>query len=117
MPQPKGHYSQCIEYNKTLYLSGQLPVDPVSREIPPTVEGQTDLALHKIELILKEAGVTKNEIIQVKLYISDISLWEKVNNRYSLFFGEHKPARSIIPVGKLHYGCFIEIEVIAQSEI
>jgi 2-iminobutanoate/2-iminopropanoate deaminase len=114
MPQANGHYSQCIAYNEILYLSGQLPINPINKEIPLTIEEQTDLALNNIQLILKEAGVSKNEIIQVKLYISHINLWDKVNERYRLFFEEHKPVRSIIPTRELHFGCLIEIEVIAQ---
>ncbi len=52
----------------------------------------------------------------MKLYISDINLWDKVNDRYRLFFEEHKPVRSIIPMRELHFGCLIEIEVIGQTK-
>lgn len=116
LPPANGHYSQCIAYNSTLYLSGQLPIDPVTREIPKSIEEQTDLVLSNIELILKEADVTKKDIIQVRLYIADIGLWDKVNQQYSIFFGDHKPVRSIIPVSELHFGCLLEIEVMAQSK-
>lgn len=116
LPPANGHYSQCIEYNNTLYLSGQLPKNPVTREIPNSIEEQTDLVLSNIELILKEAGVTKEAVIQVRLYVADISLWDKVNQRYSVFFGDHKPVRSIIPVKELHFGCLLEIEVMAQTK-
>jgi reactive intermediate/imine deaminase len=115
MPNANGHYSQCIEHNGTLYISGQLPIDPVTGEISQIIENQADLVFRKIEIILNEAGVTKNEVIQMRLYISDINLWEKVNERYSLFFGRHKPVRCVIPTGKLHYGCLIEVEAVAQA--
>lgn len=116
LPPANGHYSQCIEYNNTLYLSGQLPIDPVTREIPPSIEEQTNLVLSNISLILKEAGATKENVIQAKLYIADIGLWDKVNEQYSIFFANHKPVRSIIPVNELHFGCLIEIEIIAQAK-
>lgn len=116
LPPANGHYSQCIAYNGTLYLSGQLPINPVTREIPKTIEEQTDLVLSNISLILKEAGATKEDVIQVRLYVANIGLWDKVNQRYSIFFGDHKPVRSIIPVHELHFGCLIEIEVMAQSK-
>ncbi len=111
MPKSNGHYSQCISHHGILYLSGQLPIDPESRAIPVTIEQQTDLALENVEKVLKAAGSEKNNVIQVRVYLSNIEDWDKVNERYSLFFGKHKPVRSIIPTGPLHFGCNIEIEV------
>lgn len=115
MPKSNGHYSQCIQHNGILYLSGQLPIDPVTKIIPKTIEEQTDLALQKVELILTEAGSSKKQIIQMRVYISDIKLWDKVNERYAMFFEDHKPVRSIIPTRDLHFGCLIEIEATAVS--
>ena len=102
MPASNGHYSQCIEHNGILYLSGQLPI-----------EEQTDLVLKNIETILKEGGSNKKNVLQVRVYISNIKLWDKVNDRYSFFFEEHKPVRCVIPTGELHFGCLIEIEAMA----
>ncbi len=113
MPKANGHYSQCIEHNGLLYLSGQLPINPVTREIPVTIEEQTDLALQNVEEILHAAGSGKSQILQVRVYISNIELWDKVNQRYGIFFGEHKPVRSIIPTRELHFGCLIEVEATA----
>ena len=113
MPKSNGHYSQCIAHNGILYLSGQLPINQETRLIPETIEEQADLALNNVEAILIEAGSTKNKVLQVRVYISHIDLWDKVNERYSLFFQEHKPVRSIVPTRDLHFGCLIEIEVTA----
>ncbi len=113
MPKANGHYSQCIEHNDTLYLSGQLPIDQKTKNIPSSIEEQTDLALKNIENILTEAGSSKNQILQVRVYISNIDLWDKVNERYRFFFQEHKPTRCIIPTRELHFGCLIEIEITA----
>ena len=113
MPKANGHYSQCIEHNGLLYLSGQLPIDQVTRNIPNTIEEQTDLALKNVETVLKEAGSSKSNVLQVRVYISHIDLWDKVNEIYSLFFQSHKPVRSIVPTRDLHFGCLIEIEVTA----
>ena len=113
MPKSNGHYSQCILHNGILYLSGQLPVDPKTRSIPETVEGQTDLALRNVGLILAEAGSSKEQVIQMRIYLSNIELWDKVNKRYSAFFGNHKPVRSIVPTREMHFGCLIEIEATA----
>ena len=113
MPRANGHYSQCIEHNGVLYLSGQLPIDPATREIPETIEAQTALVLANVETILTEAGSSKDDVLQMRLYISDIALWDKVNEVYSQFFGEHKPVRCVVPSRELHFGCLIEVETTA----
>ena len=115
MPKANGHYSQCIAHNGIVYLSGQLPIDQKTKSIPSSIEAQTDLVLKNIETILTEAGSAKNKVLQVRIYISNIELWNKVNERYSLFFEQHKPTRCIIPTRELHFGCLIEIEITAIS--
>ncbi|MBI9036627.1 MAG: RidA family protein [Bacteroidales bacterium] len=113
MPKSNGHYSQCIHHNGILYLSGQLPIDPITKSVPKTIEDQADLALKNVELILSEAGSSKHQVLQMRVYISNIAFWDKVNERYSAFFEDHKPVRSIIPTRELHFGCLIEIEATA----
>lgn len=77
------------------------------------IEAQTQLTIEKIDLILTEAGSSRQQVIQMRIYISDIALWGKVNEVYTWFFGNHKPVRCVVPVGKLHYGCLIEAECVA----
>lgn len=113
MPPVKGHYSPVVEHNGILYLSGQVPINPETQIIPETIEEQTRLVLSKINLLLNESGSSKNKVLQVRIYLSDISLWDQVNKIYSDFFVDHKPARCVIPAGKLHFGCLIEVEAIA----
>lgn len=113
IPPANGHYSQCIEHNGLLYISGQLPVNPVTREVPADIESQTMLVLNKIDLILILAGSSRDKVIQMRLYLSDIELWERVNAVYCKFFGEHKPVRCIVPSGRLHYGSLVEAEAVA----
>ena len=113
MPRANGHYSQCIEHNGILYLSGQLPIDPNTRDIPETIEKQTAQALSNVETIVIEAGSSKENVLQMRIYISDIGLWDKVNAVYSEFFGSHKPVRCVVPSRDLHFGCLVEIEATA----
>lgn len=114
MPKSNGHYSQCIAHNGLLYLSGQLPIDhQKNRFIPESIEEQTLLTLNNVEKVLKAAGSSRNDVLQARLYISDIHLWDQVNEVYSKFFAEHKPVRCIIPTRDLHFGCLIEIEITA----
>lgn len=113
MPESNGHYSQVIAHNGILYLSGQLPIDPETKKIPKTIEAQTKQALNNVLLLLNEAGSSKQEIIQMRIFVSDISQWDKVNAIYRDFLGAHKPVRSVVPTSELHFGCLIEIEAVA----
>ena len=113
MPAANGHYSQCIEHDGVLYISGQLPGNPKLSPLPEDIESQTRLVLDKIDLILKESGSSREQIIQMRIYIPDIELWDRVNKVYSEYFGEHKPVRCVVPTGRLHFGCLIEAEAVA----
>lgn len=113
MPKANGHYSHCVEHNGILYLSGQLPFDPETRVMPEGIEKQTQQVLSNVERILKEAGSYKEQVLQVRIYIPDIEHWDKVNKIYADFFGDHKPARCVIPTRNLHFGALVEVEVTA----
>ncbi|NLW24928.1 MAG: RidA family protein [Clostridia bacterium] len=111
----KGHYSPGIISNGMLYISGQLSIDPDTRKVPAGgIEEHAKLALNNVDRVLKAAGLTRNDVVQCRVYISDIDQWDIVNEVYAEFFGEHKPARIVVPVGKLHFGCLVEIEAIAE---
>jgi len=113
-PQPKGHYSPGIEHNGLIYVSGQLPMDLVTREpIAGDIETQTELALRNVEAVLKAAGSDLDHVVQMTIYISDMELWGKVNEVYARVMGDHRPARAIVPVKDLHFGTKIEIQAIA----
>jgi len=113
-PQPAGHYSQAIVHNNIIYVSGQLPIGLGGREkTVGSIEEQTELALKNLAEILKAAGSNVKQVIKTTIYISDIELWSKVNAVYSRFFGEHRPARTVVPTTKLHFGFQIEIDAIA----
>lgn len=112
--KPAGHYSQAIEHKGTIYVSGQLAIDPETGEkVNGSIEEQTQIILENIECILKTAGSDKDKILKMTIYIPDVSLWDAVNKIYSQFFGSHKPARVIVPTRELHFGLSIEIDAIA----
>lgn len=113
IPVPKGHYSPVTEHNGILYISGQVPLDPETNRVPLTIGEQTLMVLSKIDLLLNESGSSRNNVIQMRIYLTDIALWDEVNAVYAGFFGNHRPARCVVPVGKLHYGCLIEAEAVA----
>jgi 2-iminobutanoate/2-iminopropanoate deaminase len=113
-PPPAGHYSHGIVHNGFVFVSGQLPVNPVTREVENgSIEAQTELALRNVEAVLHAAGSDLNHVLQMTVYISDIELWDRVNEVYARILGEHRPARAIVPVRDLHFDTKIEIQAIA----
>ena len=102
-------------HNGTVYVSGQLARVPskVADFVPEGIAAQTTQCLMNAEAILRAAGSDRNHVIRATLYISDIADWGAVNDAYIEFFGEHKPARSIIPVNKFRSGFLVEIDIVA----
>jgi 2-iminobutanoate/2-iminopropanoate deaminase len=113
-PPPAGHYSQAVVYGDTVYVSGQLAVNLTTGEKGVgSIEEQTRLTLRNIEQILLSAGSDLDHVIKTTAYISDVELWGGVNAAYAEVFGDHRPARAVVPSRDLHYGCLVEIEAIA----
>jgi len=111
----KGHYTPGIISNGMLYISGQLSIDPDTQKVPEGgIKEHARLALANVERVLKATGLSRTDVVQCRVYVSDIDQWDSVNMVYIEFFGEHKPARIVVPVGKLHFGCLVEIEAIAE---
>lgn len=113
-PVPAGHYSQAIVHSGMVYVSGQLPIDPQTGEKRiGSIEEQTEQALSNLAEILKAANSDLNQVVKTTVYVSDIKLWGRVNAVYAKFFGEHRPARAVVPTRELHFGFQVEIEAIA----
>ena len=112
---PAGHYSPAVIHNGTVYVSGQLarvPGKPADFA-PEGIAAQTAQCLRNAETILKAAGSNRESVLRTTIYVSDITDWGAVNGAFAEFFGEHKPARSIIPVNKFKSGFLIEIDIVA----
>ncbi|GMV08961.1 MAG: reactive intermediate/imine deaminase [Gemmatimonadota bacterium] len=113
-PLPAGHYSQAIVHDGVVYVAGQLPIVPGSSDrTVGSMEQQTEQTLRNLEAILKAAGSGLDKVLQMTIYVSDISLWGEVNIAYARVMGAHKPARAVVPVRDLHHGYQIEIQAIA----
>ncbi len=113
-PAPVGHYSQAIVHNGMVYVAGQLPKVP--GEVEPrvgTVEEQTEQVLRNLEAVLRAAGSGLDRVVQITVFVTDISLWGRVNEAYARVMGEHRPARCVVPVRDLHFGYALEIQAIA----
>lgn len=111
----KGHYVPGMIHNDTLYISGQLSLDlETGKVVEGGVRAETQQTLENMELVLDAANVTKDDVVMVRIYTSDVKNWDVINEVYSAYFGSHKPARVIVPTTELHYGCLIEIEAMAE---
>ena len=117
-PKAGGHYSQATVYNGLVFVAGQLSIDPATGERKlGSIEEQTEQALANVHAILKAAGSDWDRVLKVNISVSDIELWEAVNKVYARILGENRPARAVIPCGKLHYGFLLEIEAIAATDM
>src|SRR5690554_6084115 len=111
----KGHYSPGVISNGVLYISGQLSIDPDTRELPAGgVKDHARQALSNVERVLNEAGLDKENVVQCRIYLIGVHNWDVINEVYADFFGDHKPARIVVPVPELHGGSLVEIEAIAE---
>lgn len=112
---PRGHYTPGMICGNTLYISGQTSADPATKmPVAGGFEAEMQMALHKMESVLKAAGCTKESVVMCKLYLTSMELWDRANQVYGEFFGDHKPARIVLPVGPLSNGCQVEIEAVAE---
>lgn len=113
----KGHYAPGVISHGMLYISGQLSKDPDTGKIPEGgVAEHMKQALSNLDRVLAAAGASREDVVQCRIYLSDISGWDEINEVYREFFGDHRPARIVVPAGPLHFGCLTEIEAVAEMD-
>ena len=113
-PKPFGHYVQAMDTNGLVFVSGQLParLDGTSLADMP-FEAQARQSLANLLAIVEGAGLRRDRVAKVTAYLVGVEHWSAFNAIYTEAFGEHRPARSVVPVPALHHGYLIEIEAIA----
>jgi len=113
-PSAVGPYSQGVKAENIIFSSGQLPIDPKTGELSKgDIQKETRLCLENVKAVL-EAGHAKVEnIIKVTVFVKDMNNFSSINEVYADFFGDHKPARSLVEVARLPKDADIEIEAIA----
>ena len=113
-PAAIGPYSQAVEINDTLYISGQLPIQPLSGKIESTTaELQTEQVFKNIAAILEAAGYTFADVVKSTVFLSDITNFAGMNEVYKKYYSSECPARSAFAVRDLPLGALVEIETIA----
>lgn len=112
-PAAVGPYSQAVELNGTLYISGQLPINPVTGLIPEGIEAQTRQSLDNVMAILSKAGLGPDNVAKTCVLLSDINDFGAMNSIYAEYFKGDKPARVCYQVAALPKGALVEIDAIA----
>ncbi len=113
-PKPVGPYSQAVRAGNTLYISGQVAIDPISNTIiKSNIEDETTQIMKNIENILKEAGLMFDNVVRTKIYLTNMNDFSAVNNVYGSYFKSNPPARTTIEVSGLPLGVNVEIDMIA----
>ncbi len=114
-PLPVGPYSQAIMVNNTLYISGQVALNPENNElIEGSVEKESYQIMENIKSILNESGLSFKNVVRSKIYLTDMNNFSKVNQVYGSYFEKgQEPARTTIEVSGLPLGVGVEIDMIA----
>jgi endoribonuclease L-PSP len=113
-PSAIGPYSQAIQVGNLVYTSGQIPIDPSTGSfVEGGIKEQTRQSLSNVQAILKEAGLTMNDVIKTTVFLADMNDFAEMNSVYAEFFSNPYPARSAVAVKTLPKGALVEIEIIA----
>lgn len=112
-PAAIGPYSQALDLGNMLFLSGQIPVNPQTGEIPMSIEEQTTQSLCNVRSILEEAGLSMENVVKTTVFLADLNDFVAMNGIYESFFAKPFPARSCIQVAGIPKGAKVEIECIA----
>lgn len=115
-PAALGPYSQAVEVNGTLFVSGQVPVDPATgKVVEKDITIQTEQVMKNIAAILKEAGYVFADVVKSTCLLSDMNNFAAMNAVYAKYYPENPPARAAFAVKELPLGVMIEIETIAMK--
>ncbi len=112
-PGAIGPYSQAIDTGTFVYASGQIPINPATGEIPEGIEAQTKQSLANVCAILKEAGLTVDNVVKTTVFLADMGDFAAMNEVYASVFTAPYPARSAVAVKTLPKNVLVEVEVIA----
>lgn len=112
-PAAVGPYSQAVEAGGTLYVSGQIPIDPSTGAMPAGVTAQAEQVFANISAILNAAGYTFGDVVKSTVLLSDMGDFAAVNTVYAKYYTHEMPARACYQVAALPLGALVEIETIA----
>ena len=115
-PQPVGPYNQAVIHNSTMYISGQIAIDPITKElVTNNLKKETMLVMNNLKAILESENLSFENVIKSTIFLSDMGSFNEVNEIYATFFKSgNEPARETVEVSKLPLGVNVEISMIAS---
>lgn len=110
-----GHYSPAVKVGNLMFVSGQLSIDPDTREVcRGDIKDHARLALNNLDRVLKAAGCRRDQVAFCRVYTPSNTYWGVINEVYAEFFGAHKPGRVVVSTSPLHFNCLVEIEAVVE---
>ena len=114
-PTPIGPYSQAIISGKTLYMSGQIPIDPSTKKLKSgTLEEETHLVMQNLGEVIKAAGSDFSHVVKCTIFLTDMDDFKEINSVYGSYFKDPFPARETVEVNRLPGNARLEISAIAE---
>jgi len=114
-PNPIGPYSQAVQSGDFVFTSGQIGIDPATGNLSATTDEQTVRTMENLHAVLQQSGLGFGDVVQTRIYLTNISDWKTVNGIYGSYFKEGYPARVTVQVAGLPKGAKVEIEMVAQK--
>jgi 2-iminobutanoate/2-iminopropanoate deaminase len=115
-PAAIGPYSQAIRFGNTVYLAGQIPIDPKTNQLNTgSIEEQTRLVLDNLKAVLAAAGMTMDDVVSTSVFLKDLNDFGRMNAVYATYFKDKPPARATVQVARLPRDVAIEISAVAAK--
>lgn len=115
LARPAGHYAHAVRSGDLLFVSGLLPVAPDGRFLrDASFDDQTRQLLANLDAVLAAGETARDQLVQVRVYLTELARWSRFNELYAAWIGEHRPARCVVPVPALHHDVLLELEAVAQ---
>lgn len=112
---PEGHYAPAVIYDGCVHVSGTLPTVPLAPERDATFDEQMESLLQNCDEVLRAADSSRDKVVSLTLYVTDIQKWDAANIALARFFDEHRPARSVICVSAIRKGYAVQASLIAAA--
>ncbi len=115
-PTAIGPYSQAIQVNNALYLSGQIALDPETGQlVEGGIEIQTHRVMQNLEAVLDKAGYGFGDVVQTQVFLADLNHYKPMNNVYAKYFSGAPPARAVVEASRIPRDALVEIMMVAQK--
>lgn len=116
-PQAIGPYSQAVRVGQTVYLSGQIGLDPATMQLPEEIDQQIRRVLMNLQAVAEAAGGCLDDIVRLTVYLSDLKEFSKVNEMMAEFFSQPYPARSTVGVAALPRNALVEMDAVLVTAL